>query len=375
AMEANKADWNTLFEPYAFFEAYKNYLQIDISAANADDLRSWKGWVESRLRQLTLKIERHTFNMLQCHPHPGEFTDKSRPFHCSYFMGLQRKQGVPVNEGEQFDIRLTVEEFKKAVNMYTVWKPGMEICVTHVRRKNIPNYVFPGGVRPPRPKNTWDMRRAAELRLERSPESKAILNGSAEDGKKRKREEDADPNSGNPKHAAVQLSSSVEAAEVSLTTASTASSSYTKGYDLHDSGIGESGTKKNEYEGSASSKEAENLAIEKVASVPYVGAQASVEELDELEDELVCKDQSKEIPKVAIASSFVSPNAGVTSAGSGNGSSPSTDLHAGSVLDELEPAELTALTPITNPQAPPVQGKPLIRLSLTSVAKATGKSA
>lgn len=57
-METNKADWDTLFEPYPFFEAYKNYLQIDISAENADDLRNWKGWVESRLRQLTLKVKK-----------------------------------------------------------------------------------------------------------------------------------------------------------------------------------------------------------------------------------------------------------------------------------------------------------------------------
>lgn len=56
ALEANKVDWDKLFEPYLFFEAYKNYLQIDISAANDDDLRNWKGWVESRLRQLTLKV-------------------------------------------------------------------------------------------------------------------------------------------------------------------------------------------------------------------------------------------------------------------------------------------------------------------------------
>lgn len=55
-MEANKADWATLCEPYPFFEAYKNYLQIEIAAENADDLRKWKGWVESRLRQLTLKV-------------------------------------------------------------------------------------------------------------------------------------------------------------------------------------------------------------------------------------------------------------------------------------------------------------------------------
>lgn len=56
-MEANKADWDTLFESYSFFEAYKNYLQIDISAENADGFRKWKGWVESRLRQLTLKVK------------------------------------------------------------------------------------------------------------------------------------------------------------------------------------------------------------------------------------------------------------------------------------------------------------------------------
>lgn len=55
-MEANKADWDALFEPYPFFESYKNYLRIDISAENVDDLRNWKGWVKSRLRQLTLKV-------------------------------------------------------------------------------------------------------------------------------------------------------------------------------------------------------------------------------------------------------------------------------------------------------------------------------
>lgn len=39
-----------------FFEIYKNYLQVDIIAAGADDLRAWRGWVESRLRQLTLMV-------------------------------------------------------------------------------------------------------------------------------------------------------------------------------------------------------------------------------------------------------------------------------------------------------------------------------
>ncbi|CAL5350242.1 unnamed protein product [Camellia sinensis] len=105
--------------------------KIDIAAKNDDDLRKWKGWVESWIRQLTLKIERDTKSMLQCYPHPGEFSDKSRPFHYCYFMGLRRKAGTNAQEGEQFDIRLTVEEFKHSVLMYISWSPGMWIHVCH----------------------------------------------------------------------------------------------------------------------------------------------------------------------------------------------------------------------------------------------------
>ncbi|KAH7306645.1 hypothetical protein KP509_22G023600 [Ceratopteris richardii] len=152
AVEMKQADWSALFETYPFFEAYKNYLQIDIMAADQDDLRAWKGWVESRLRQLTLKIERDTFGMLQCHPYPCEFVDPSKQVqNTAFFMGLQRRQGVPIREGQQFDIRGTVDEFRHSVSSYCYRKPGMCIYVSHVRRKQIPVFVFPDGVRPPRP--------------------------------------------------------------------------------------------------------------------------------------------------------------------------------------------------------------------------------
>ncbi|WCJ29481.1 nuclear poly(a) polymerase [Euphorbia peplus] len=150
-IEMNKVQWCSLFEPYLFFEAYKNYLQIDIIAADADDLLAWKGWVESRLRQLTLKIERDTNGMLQCHPYPSEFVNSSNPCpHCSFFMGLQRRQGVNGQEGQQFDIRETVDEFRQGINMYMFWKPGMDVFVSHVRRRQLPAFVFPEGYKRPR---------------------------------------------------------------------------------------------------------------------------------------------------------------------------------------------------------------------------------
>ncbi|EPS73541.1 hypothetical protein M569_01213, partial [Genlisea aurea] len=147
-IELNKSHWSALVEPYLFFDDYKNYLQIDIVAADPDDLRAWKGWVESRLRQLTLMIERDTFGKLQCHPYPYDYGDSSRPCaHCAYFMGLKRKVGEAIQEGQQFDIRQTVDEFRHQINSYLYWKPGMEIYVSHVRRKQMPSYVFPEGYR------------------------------------------------------------------------------------------------------------------------------------------------------------------------------------------------------------------------------------
>ncbi|XP_066369591.1 nuclear poly(A) polymerase 4-like isoform X3 [Miscanthus floridulus] len=151
-IEMNKASWSALFEPFQFFEAYKNYLQVDIIAEDDEDLRLWKGWVESRLRQLTLKIERDTYGRLQCHPYPHEYADPSRQCaHCAFFMGLSRKEGVKIQEGQQFDIRGTVDEFRHDIILYMFWKPGMELAVSHVRRKQIPAYVFPEGYKRPRP--------------------------------------------------------------------------------------------------------------------------------------------------------------------------------------------------------------------------------
>ncbi|KAF7124823.1 hypothetical protein RHSIM_Rhsim12G0203400 [Rhododendron simsii] len=182
-IELNKAQWSALFEPYFFFESYKNYLQVDIGAVDAVDLLAWKGWVESRLRQLTLMIERDTYGKLQCHPYPHEYVDYTKQgSHCAFFMGLQRKQGEVVQEGQQFDIRGTVDEFKNSVNMYVFWKPGMEIHVSHLLRKQIPLYVLPEGYRRTRPQRLTSEQHQGKL----SPEN-------SERHLKRKRDSDAIP--------------------------------------------------------------------------------------------------------------------------------------------------------------------------------------
>ncbi|KAL2895827.1 Nuclear poly(A) polymerase 1 [Bienertia sinuspersici] len=382
AMESSKADWDMLFESYPFFEAYKNYLQIDISAENGDDFRKWKGWVESRLRTLTLKIERHTYNMLQCHPHPGEFTDKSKPFHCWFFMGLQRKKEVPVGEGEQFDIRMTVDEFKQTVNMYTLWKPGMEIRVSHVKRRSIPAFVFPGGIRPRPTKSSGESKRSLDM--------KASLD-KLDDGKRRKMEND--DTVGFPKNSASlpSLSGGGRAGSpISTATSSVKmdrleidglSETKIERVDSEMLQISKNGDPNESVQQSSllrtssapvapsNSKEAEKLAIEQMMSGPY-GARQPLPELDELEVDLEKENQLEHLGEAAkLPEESLSVNESleieIPSA-----TAVHSNSYANGSLEELEPAELTMPTPVQiNPA--PVQKKPLIRLSFTSLGKAT----
>lgn len=400
AMEANKADWDTLFESYSFFEAYKNYLQIDISAENADGFRKWKGWVESRLRQLTLKIERKTYEMLQCHPHPGDFPDKSRPFHSSYFMGLQRKQGVPVKEGEQFDLSKAVDDFKLAVYQYTLREIGMEIRVSHVKRREIPNFVFPGGVRPSRPsKASWVRRRRSEPEVsgnaqpDRLGEDKTVSDG-ADCGQTRKLENDnvetdlrhaksmrpcvGEVCEASPPFNNLSSSSTICDNNIKFSTGkieSLAHIPYQNGQaevlsrcnpGINSLSVGADGS---------SSKEAEKLALEKIMTGPYVSHQALPEELDELEDDSEDRHQVKgfsgNMKDSHMETSIKSASVAVP-VKSSNGAETSTGLHSGG-LEELEPADLV-MPSLNGTPEPVAQRKPIIRLNFTSLLNAAGKS-
>ncbi|CAN0870981.1 Nuclear poly(A) polymerase 1 [Linum grandiflorum] len=393
-MEANKADWETLFEPFSFFDAYKNYLQIDISAENEHDLRSWKGWVESRLRQLMLKIEKQTYNMLQCHPHPGDFSDKSKRLHHCYFMGLQRKQGVPANEGEQFDIRATVDDFKRTVNMYTMWKPGMEIQVTHVKRRSIPSFVFPGGVRPSRPsRTTWDSKRSLEAK---ASERKEGTDGSDDRNKRKRNDDNVDNNLSAKCLAAVSSSSEVHEGSPCVRVHSHSTDCDHGSTDE----FGESGREKHttDIAGNleviadipardgvsngpisytppedvlddlerSSSKEAEKLVIDNVMSGPYGSHKASPQELEELEDDFGCKNESRDSAANEIDGPVdSSPSNKAMTLASCNSAVQSISPFPHGSLDELEPAELLPQSSV----APVVQRKPLIRLNFTSLGK------
>ncbi|GAB2228053.1 hypothetical protein Droror1_Dr00009883 [Drosera rotundifolia] len=73
-------------------------------------------------------------------------------------MGLQCRKDGAEEAFQQFDLRATIEEFKQFILMYSYWKPGMDLFVSHFPRRGLPAYVFPEGyvsARSSRLSNEW----------------------------------------------------------------------------------------------------------------------------------------------------------------------------------------------------------------------------
>jgi len=255
-------------------------------------------------------------------------------------MGLQRKQGVPVNEGEQFDIRLTVEEFKHSVNAYTLWKPGMDIHVSHVKRRNIPAYIFPGGVRPScsskvssENKQSSKLRASGHGQAEKPQGGKGVAVGADDVKKRRRSEDDMDSISKNSKSPVSlpppsrEVNEDMPSIKLDESEVNSIDGQKSKKLCLRSPGeipSGDSVTDESVPSNQlvnpilaatdmSSSKEEEKLAIEKIMSGPYDAHQAFPEEPEELEDDTQYRNQVKDtggsmknvteslVPKPAVA--------------------------------------------------------------------------
>ncbi|KAG2033642.1 Poly(A) polymerase central domain-containing protein [Suillus americanus] len=72
------ASWSELFQKHDFFHKYRYYLQVIASTATADTQIKWAGTVESRIRQLVMKLE-YVDSLILAHPFIKGFDQVS---HC-----------------------------------------------------------------------------------------------------------------------------------------------------------------------------------------------------------------------------------------------------------------------------------------------------
>lgn len=179
-----RAEWSELFAKHDFFQKYRYYLQIIASSGKADDQLKWSGTVESRLRQLVMKLE-FVDQLEVAHPFVKGFDQKhfclndsevravaqgdispaiekrkeedmkgvegvSEVYTSTFYIGMKVADKKAGTTGpRKLDISYPTTEFTKQVKQWEKYHEETHgIVVRHIRSPALPDNVFGGGARP-----------------------------------------------------------------------------------------------------------------------------------------------------------------------------------------------------------------------------------
>ncbi|TBU41452.1 polymerase [Dichomitus squalens] len=182
----NKASWSDLFAKHDFFHKYRYYLQVIASTGSPELQVKWSGTVESRVRQLVMKLE-YVESLALAHPFikgfeqvsycindeevrsvaQGEVSEAvarrkkediegvegaSAVYSTTFYIGLAVEPKQPGAVGpRRLDISYPTTEFTKLVKMWEKFdEQKMGIVVRHIKSSALPEYVFDDGERQPR---------------------------------------------------------------------------------------------------------------------------------------------------------------------------------------------------------------------------------
>jgi poly(A) polymerase len=139
-----KKGWADVVKDTNFFEKYRYYVQVKVTADSEADFRTWLGTVESRIRRLSLNLE--------AIEHVEAAVTFPRPFAASpvagsFFIALAIKKG-PNGETAKVDISPETKRFLTEIMSIPDRKPSWKAIPDVVPRKNLPLFVFKGGIRP-----------------------------------------------------------------------------------------------------------------------------------------------------------------------------------------------------------------------------------
>ncbi|KDN48089.1 hypothetical protein RSAG8_03105, partial [Rhizoctonia solani AG-8 WAC10335] len=178
-----RAEWSELFAKHDFFQKYRYYLQIIASSGSADDQLKWSGTVESRIRQLVMKLE-FVDQLEVAHPFVKGFDQKhyclddaevravaqgdvspviekrkeedkkknpsmSEVYTTTFYIRMKVAEKKGTSGPRKLDISYPTTEFTKQVKQWEQYHEETHgIVVRHIRSPALPDHVFDGAVRP-----------------------------------------------------------------------------------------------------------------------------------------------------------------------------------------------------------------------------------
>uniref|UniRef100_A0A673ZAF0 Poly(A) polymerase n=1 Tax=Salmo trutta TaxID=8032 RepID=A0A673ZAF0_SALTR len=119
-----KTDWSKLFQPPNFFLKYKHYIVLTASASTEENQLEWIGLVESKI-------------LSRLHTFWNEFVSM-------WFIGIIFKKvenAESVNIDLTYDIQSFTDTVYRQANNINMLKDGMKIEATHVKKKQLHQYL------------------------------------------------------------------------------------------------------------------------------------------------------------------------------------------------------------------------------------------
>ncbi|KAG5187219.1 Poly(A) polymerase central domain-containing protein [Tribonema minus] len=130
--------WRLFFEKSDFFYRFLHYIQVDVLLANPEDHRCWLGFVESRMRRMTLALERPP---VLAHPYANIISRRvadapGPPQLCtSFFIGLSIKSAHAI----------TPRAPRSPVPQLNLWErrtPTMDLRLWYRRCDELPAFIY-----------------------------------------------------------------------------------------------------------------------------------------------------------------------------------------------------------------------------------------
>ena len=143
-------EFSELFTPFDFFAHFSTYITVLITANSEDDLLKWEGFVESRVRQLVVRLANLPFSAVRPHPkvlhddeHNALASKEGGQLISAAFIGVEAD---PNRAKGKVDLVWPIQQFKDApkggVMNWSGRKDGMQVDVRIQKWKELPEYVF-----------------------------------------------------------------------------------------------------------------------------------------------------------------------------------------------------------------------------------------
>ena len=143
--------WEVLFEPYEFFRSYIHFLEVRIFSKEGEQFLTWKGYIESKLKNLTRYLEFCNTADIMIHPYPAPITLKEEEDtykHCVAFYYGIKWSNFNKPHSKEVDLSKPVYDFIQEIYVKKMDLPECEISFMHLTREELVDSVFDEPQRP-----------------------------------------------------------------------------------------------------------------------------------------------------------------------------------------------------------------------------------